>query len=325
MLGELIAAYISLQGKALPPLPVGPVVYYRAARATSNWRWESASHLDLEPQAALAFSAGMHPDRLPRCIRLNNYWCIKRAGWIGEVAADGEGHVAFSSSLEGATVAARLLRRYYVDYKRKSALAIVSRWAPAQCGLVARSSGGGVSRALAPRGIGRTLRARFLARHGRGGIARRAFRGPRKANRVRIARSRIASRPMPMLRAPSISPGGGEIALPSMKMAGLAPLPPARIRKERAIPRIGCTSEAVRIRDYASKMSAGIVKDMKADLELFLPDGSPGPNLAKVMAQMAAVEIGPYKVDRALIARAIRAAEDLREQMAAQADQSADP
>ena len=96
MLGELIAAYISLHGTALPPLPVGPLVYYRTARATSNWRWESASHLDLEPQAALAFSAGMHPDRLPRCIRLNNYWCIKRAGWIGEVAAESEGHVAFS-------------------------------------------------------------------------------------------------------------------------------------------------------------------------------------------------------------------------------------
>ena len=54
----------------------------------------------------------MEPARLPRCIRLNNYWCIKKAGWTGEVASDSEGHVAFSSSLEGAMVAVRLLRRY---------------------------------------------------------------------------------------------------------------------------------------------------------------------------------------------------------------------
>ena len=33
-------------------------------------------------------------------------------------------------------------------------------------------------------------------------------------------------------------------------------------------------------------------------LVLFQADGSPGPNLARVMARMAAVEIGPYKVDK---------------------------
>ncbi|MCC2097682.1 MAG: hypothetical protein KDJ29_12365 [Hyphomicrobiales bacterium] len=322
MLGELFAAYVSLHGLSLPPAPVGPVIYYRAARATSNWRWQAAVHLDLQPETALAFSTGLHPSRLPRCIRLNNYWCIKRAGWIGEVAADGEGHVAFSSSLEGATVAARLLRRYYVDYKRTSALAIISRWAPAECGVIARrGTRRSLSRSLARRGIHRTLRARFLARHGRGGLARKANRANRanKGKPVRIARSRVRSRPMAMMRAPSISPGMGEIALPSMRLASLAPLPPARLRRERAIPRIGCTSEAIRIRNYAGRISSGIAENSKADLKLFLPDGTPGPNLARVMARMAAVEIGPYTVDRSLIAKAIAEAEELRDRMAAKA------
>ena len=58
---------------------------------------------------------------LPRCVKLNNYWCIKRARWAGEIAADAEGHVAFASAIDGAIAAAILLRRYYIDYNRRSA------------------------------------------------------------------------------------------------------------------------------------------------------------------------------------------------------------
>ncbi|MDP4594284.1 MAG: hypothetical protein NWT00_06935 [Beijerinckiaceae bacterium] len=256
MLAEALAAYLLLHGPSWPAsltLPFHQVVYNRATRSASNWRFQAVRHLALQPETAIAFVTGQNPARLPRCIRLNNYWCIKKAGWIGEVASDTEGHVAFSSSLEGAIVAARLLRRYYVDYKRKSALAIVSRWAPAQCGLIARPRGGAVSRRVAPRGIHKTLRARFLARHGRGGVA-----GPRRGKRIRAARSRIRTRPAPLMRAPSISPGMGEVALPAMRLAGLAELPSPKIRSERTIPRIGCTSEALRICSCPTALPAPI-------------------------------------------------------------------
>ena len=65
-------------------------------------------------------------------MRLNNYWRIKSARWNGKIASDAEGHVAFSSAHERAVVAAQLLRRYYVNYGHRSALAIVSRWAPSE-------------------------------------------------------------------------------------------------------------------------------------------------------------------------------------------------
>ena len=61
------------------------------------------------------------------------------------------------------------------------------------------------------------------------------------------------------------------------------------------------------IRNYAGKISSGLVADSKTDLQLFNEDGSPGPNLARVLAQMAAVEIGPYRIDRSLIEAAIKA------------------
>ncbi|MGE3244923.1 MAG: hypothetical protein AB7F96_07620 [Beijerinckiaceae bacterium] len=330
MLAEVLTAWMTIAGPALPPLPGDPVVYEPAARATSNWRWQAATHLDLKSESLLAFVTGLEPKRLPRCIRLNNYWCIKRAGWIGEVASDSEGHVAFSSSFEGAVVAVRLLRRYYVDYKRKSALAIVSRWAPAQCGYVSVPvsrpiARGGVRvrenpnlRKLSKRGIGNTLRARFLARHGRAGIAvrprftssARPARQTRPARRSRVAASRVPYNAPVLMRAPSISPGMGEksVAIAPMRVASLPPPPKPGAARERAIPRIGCTSEAVRIRNYAAKMSEGVAKDIKDDLKLFDADGNPGPNLKGVLARMAAVEIGPYRVDEKLIAAAIAAA-----------------
>ncbi len=108
-----------------------------------------------------------------------------------------------------------------------------------------------------------------------------------------------------MMRAPSISPGLGEVALPSLRLANLPP-PARNTRRERTIPRIGCTSEALRIRNYASIISTGLAQNSKTDLNLFLADGSPGPNLAAVMRRMASVEIGPYKVNAALITQAIR-------------------
>ena len=109
-------------------------VFKAKPREVSNWRFEAAAAV--EGQAPLAARLMGGRGSLPRCVKLNNYWCIKKAGWAGEIAADGEGHVAFATAREGAIVAAKLLRRYYMDFGRHDAMAIVSHWAPAQCGLL---------------------------------------------------------------------------------------------------------------------------------------------------------------------------------------------
>ena len=62
---------------------------------------------------------------MPRCVKLNNYWCIKSAGWSGEIGTDDEGHVGFVSAERGRSAAATLLRRRYLEFGRKSALDIV--------------------------------------------------------------------------------------------------------------------------------------------------------------------------------------------------------
>ncbi|HEX4765558.1 MAG TPA: hypothetical protein VH414_04695, partial [Lichenihabitans sp.] len=74
------------------------VIFRPRQRAVSNWHLEGFAHLDASPGTALTLLLGRDPRSVTRCVRLNNYWCIKRAGWAGEIAADGEGHVAFASA-----------------------------------------------------------------------------------------------------------------------------------------------------------------------------------------------------------------------------------
>ena len=188
------------------------------SREVTNWRAEATATLELPAAAALQIRAGLEPRSVSRCVRMNNYWCIKRAGWAGEIAADAEGHVAFSSALEGAVVAAVLLRKYYVDYKRHSAIAIVSHRAPANCGFavaVPRRATG--ARAVAPRGIRTTLRGRWLSAHGRGSVGARGL-----AHGPHIRPSRIAERPVPMLRAPTIAVGVSETPLTATRIASIS-------------------------------------------------------------------------------------------------------
>ena len=113
-----------------------PPQFLPAARSVSNWRAQAGGNLDLAPERAQALASGVHEKGVTRCVRLNNYWCVKGTGWNGMLAADAEGHAAFASAQEGAAVAALLLRRYYMAYSRRSAQAIVSRWAPAECRVV---------------------------------------------------------------------------------------------------------------------------------------------------------------------------------------------
>jgi hypothetical protein len=276
-----------------------PVVFKPVERAVSNWQAEAIDNLDLssETKAKLDSSADL---QVPRCVKLNNYWCIKRARWAGEIAADADGHVAFASAIEGAAAAAQLLRRYYLDYNRHSALAIVSHWAPAWCAGASapsrpRKPGApdpAAFTAIAPFGLQNTLRARWLAAH------RPTLSGPAKTKA--LPRSIVHRRPLLMMRAPEIAVGMGEpqrtpLNIAALEFAAPAPEPSAGT----------CSSESTRIRNYASRAIEGIVKSPEDDLLLFPANGMPGPNLLRLLENMAKVEIGPLAVRADLIAAAI--------------------
>jgi hypothetical protein len=315
---------------AIAPLGDGPLLvnamstpiaasFQPARRAVDNWRIEAARKLAVEPAVIASLLGGADPKSLPRCVKLNNYWCIKGAGWNGMLTADAEGHAAFSTAVEGAAVAALLLRRYYLEFSRRSATDIVSRWAPAQCGMapVARSSPAAGRRpgiaqtrpalgpdpkprvdALATHGIGATLRARYLA-------ARRG--GRRVAGRGGIRRSVVPDRAASLIRAPTISSGYGEptLAMPTLKLASLSmpPLPGASFA-----PMMSCSFDGQRIRNYAMKAIEGVATSPSDDLKLFDPDGTPLPALQRVMENMSGVEIGPYKASSELVRAGIEQA-----------------
>jgi hypothetical protein len=324
-------------------------------RAVDNWRFESAMWLEMGPLAAARRAIGAEDNDPARCVKLNNYWCVKHAGWNGEIAADADGHVAFASAEEGAAVAALLLRRYYVDYNRRTARAIVERWAPAQCSpLMGRAiTGAPASRAgmarmmpqrvvpmgIAPRGIQNTVRARWLAAHGRGGVAHVA--PPMTSGRMLMAQEIAAARaraeafrleafrqvhrrpphPLRLMPAPSIMQGVAESgsrqksasrppeadADATVETAAVAPEPPRRpapaIAPFHGV--VSCSGELVRIANYAARIADGVVAGPNEDLQLFNPAGQPTDNLAKVLANMASVEIGPARPRTALVTAAV--------------------
>lgn len=283
-------------------------LFHPARRSVSNWRQEASRWLVAQPVQRMRIVFGDGAD-MPRCVRMNNYWCVKRAGWAGEIAADREDHVAFSSAREGAVVAALLLRRYYTEFGRKSALDIVSRWAPAQCGgaavagLMAPRKGA----PLARRAASGTLRARWLARH------RPGFTGPKFAGRGGVRVSRVKSAPPPMMRAPTIASGGGElaaVALPVTRISALDLAAPTTPSRAGAVPIASCAGERQRIDNYAAKLAAGLAPKPTDDLHLFDEAGDPTPALSIALLNMSGVEIGPYGGAQALVDDAV---EDLRE------------
>jgi hypothetical protein len=304
--------------EALWPRPwESEAVFHSGRRAVSNWRQESTRWLaaDLPTRLALAYADGA---TLPRCVRMNNYWCVKRAGWSGEIAADQEGHVAFSGALEGAVVAGLLLRRYYVDYNLKTARDVVSRWAPTQCGagLVvgpAGKAGSGARKVRAGkeaphlrRNAG-TLRARWLARN------RPGFTGAKFAGRSKgLRRSAVRDAPVPMMRAPTIAAGVSEapIVVAPIRLAALSAPSAQRLTPLPALPAFSCAGESQRIENYAARLATGLAADASGDLRLFDSAGEPTANLALALLNMASVEIGPYKVEPALIEDALT---DIRE------------
>ena len=274
---------------------LSPEVTFRPReRSVDNWHWQAAANLVASPGTRAALALGHDPAAVSRCVRLNNYWCIKRGGWSGEIAADADGHVAFVSAAEGATVAALLLRRYYLDFGRRSALAIVSRWAPASCGAVVarRGPGRAASDGLAALGIGRTLRARWLARHGR-----RVAGGRR--GRVSSVPDRLIGAALP---APIIALG---LAAAPVSLAAGLPAAVAAPGGGIAAEDPGCSRDGPRIAHYAARAAAGITASVTDDLRLFDGRGAPTPNLARLMRNMAAVEIGPLGAGENLVATAV--------------------
>ncbi|QGM98344.1 hypothetical protein [Methylocystis parvus] len=346
MLLETLFAFLTAAAPAKPPaIAVAPAAlvwrtpapaYAPEKRAVDNWRLESALWLDMSPTAALRRALDADDGDPVRCVKLNNYWCVKRAGWTGEIAADADGHVAFASAEEGAAVAALLLRRYYVDYKRRTARAIVERWAPAQCSpMMTRPTPGppasreGLARmmpqrvvpmGIAPRGLQNTLRARWLAAHGRGGV------GPAP---LRSAHSETID----MMATPSIMTGVAE-ARPrrAEKLAKPRPVetdidaiaalpPPAPSPPLSGV--VDCSGELARIANYAAHLAEGIATTPNEDLALFDVSGQPTGNLAKALANMAAVEIGPARPRMGLVTAAVAQLRRLLQDPAAAATASA--
>ncbi len=296
VLGLLVGLLLSQPG-VLDPLLSTDIAFRPRERAVSDWRWQAVRNLDASPGVRANILVGRDPAVVTRCVRLNNYWCIKRAGWVGEIAADADGHVAFRSAADGATVAALLLRRYYVVDGRHSALAIVSHWAPASCGDASSVSRRGFRTSpsgLASHGIGGTLRSRWLAAHGHrvGAVGRGRMRVSRVPDRL------IGS----ALPAPTIALGLGSApmslsaALPDVLAGGAAPA---------AVTSPACSGDTARIANYAAKAAAGISPSTTADLGLFDAAGVPTPNLAHLMRNMSAVEIGPLGASTGLVETAV--------------------
>ena len=326
------------------PAQVAPPRFDPATRTVSNWHAQTGAQL--MPRAlAVTASLAEDPPYVARCVRLNNGWCIKSARWPGEIGADGEGHTAFATLEDGADAAASLLRRYYRDYGRRTALAIVRRWAPAECRIAPARSAGSVSTpavasALAPRGLGRTLRARFLAGHRPGGAPRRRSalrvqpwsplaRMAGRAVRRPAAVSHVATlQPVPDIvagiaasREPArLSRGVADpAALLDRKADRRVPSADRMVAESALLPAIAaglpvldlrlpaplCTGDDVRIQAYAGRISASVGLKSGDDLDLFGPDGTPRPNLAPVMLAMSAVELGTLRASPDLVAGAI--------------------
>jgi hypothetical protein len=250
-----------------------------------------------------------------RCVKLNNYWCIKSARWNGELATDTEGHVGFVSADHGADAAATLLRRYYMEYKRKSALDIVRRWAPAECNVA--TGIGGVAM-LAVRGIGGTVRAQYLASRRKGGAVRYTAKAGPSGRPGRVSMVIPMASKTPQFRVPSIAAGLGEKpksakppqapvasrpkpARQPATTASTAPKPAPKVQVAAA-----CPSEEQRHRNYAGRMVEGLGLGPADDLKLFAEDGTPQPNLIRVMLAMSAFELGALRANPDLVEGAVR-------------------
>ena len=92
-------------------------------KEVSNWKAQAAVHLNVKPETLAKYES-------LRCVKLNNYWCLKDVGWVGVIGHDSDNHTAFSDGFFAARAAVRNFRTAYVISGRKSALGIMSVYAP---------------------------------------------------------------------------------------------------------------------------------------------------------------------------------------------------
>lgn len=284
--------------------------YEPQAREVTNWRSEAIDAL--EPKVVITLAALFKAERpiVTRCVKLNNYWCIKSARWNGELATDSEGHVGFASADHGADAAALLLKRYYLDYNRKSALDIVRRWAPAECNV---ATGIGGLAVLAVRGIGGTVRAQYLASRRKGKVVRYTAKSGPGGKQGRVSVVIPVTPKTPQYRVPSIAAGMGEKPkAPDPRPLVVQKPKPTRERATTttaAAPKppvaTACAPDEQRLQNYAGRMVNGLGIGPKDDLKLFAADGKPLPNLASVMLAMSSVELGALKASPDLVNAAI--------------------
>lgn len=71
---------------------------------------------------------------VPRCLDLNNYWCIKAPSnsyWLGQNGRDRDGHARFIHPVYSARAFARVMRTYHYHHSLNTPREIISRYAPA--------------------------------------------------------------------------------------------------------------------------------------------------------------------------------------------------
>lgn len=317
MLLQMLLA-LGLAGRALLPdmadLSAGTqalqVRYEPQSSEVTNWRSQAIDAL--EPKAAATLAALFKAERpfVTRCVKLNNYWCIKSARWNGELATDGEGHVGFASADHGADAAALLLKRYYLDFSRKTALEIVRRWAPPECGI---ATGIGGMAVLAVKGIGGTVRAQYLASRRKGNVVRYTAKSGPSGKPGRVSMVIPMTPKTPQYRVPSIAEGMGEKPKkPNSETLVVQRRKPARepVATASTAPKAqassACAPDEQRLRNYAGRMVEGLGLGPNDDLKLFGAEGEPLPNLAPVMRAMSAFELGVLRAGPDLVEKAIR-------------------
>ena len=340
------AAELRLRASTAAERPAEPphATYLVADRSVSNWRAEALDDLQPRPVSAMAALLNVERPFVTRCVKLNNYWCIKGARWNGEIGHRRRGPCRLRQRRQGADAAATLLRRYYLEFGRKSALDIVRRWAPAEC----RGRAGIALAVLAVRGHRATLRARWLAARAAG------TRSPRRAGRCggqeggerpgggaaapACAIGRSAA-PASEFRVPDIAVGIGETPGHDRlcRARARAPAPSAdpglgrrgdaakdaraarlrtRAAEERssvapvrvasAAPAASCTPERARIRNYAARMVAGPrPRSGRRPQALSRRTARRMPNLPHVMLAMSAVELGVLEGQHGAVEAAI--------------------
>ncbi|NKC11708.1 MAG: hypothetical protein GKR94_05745 [Gammaproteobacteria bacterium] len=112
----VLATVVSQSGLAGPE-------YDLESRLVNNWKSEAISHLIITEQQ-------LERHKTVRCMKLNNYWCLKDFGWKGRLGKDSDHHTAFKTGFWAARAIVRNTRTAYIRRKRKSAFQIMEAYAP---------------------------------------------------------------------------------------------------------------------------------------------------------------------------------------------------